>query len=659
MRVRSGPGLSDGLPSPAQVSPLDEVTHHPGWRRTLLAVIPFTGLAFVIGIGFELGPDGSLFDIAAYLFGVALVLWFEIALFFRLQQTGTLVSALAGGLSIFFLSKLVYLLFFAPEQTQILAELTESFFWVPVLFALVSFVPRAGWGRVSSTILAFLTPLATLVYTLYNQALTTEPRVVYALAQLSLACLVMIFLSRAFAQFYLHFLRVRNRSDALEQLAQTDPLTGLPNRLGLERTLSAALKVGQPFAILFIDLDRFKRVNDVQGHKSGDELLRAVSERLRTTVRAEDILVRLSGDEFVLLARHVEEEAQAIHIAQKLKGAFRQAFDLSTHTVHITASIGFCLYPQDGQDSDTLLRHADSAMYRVKTAGRDGLRRFIPSDSNTELLRTLEEELQGAAERGELELVYQPLYSLQTGQLVKLEALLRWRHPSRGQILPDVFIPLAEESGAIIKLGHWVLQQACRARASWRQAGYAPIPLALNVSPLQFANAEFYRDVETALRENNLAGGDIELEITEGTFIQSADSGEVIEVLQKLQSLGVRIAIDDFGTGYSSLSYLKDFPLDTIKIDRSFVTELSKPRLGPHYAMALIQAITTIAETLDLEVVAEGVETAQQAELLRKLGCHTAQGYFYARPLPWEQVLESLGHPAAARVHAPRPSLSD
>ncbi len=279
-------------------------------------------------------------------------------------------------------------------------------------------------------------------------------------------------------------------------------------------------------------------------------------------------------------------------------------------------------------------------MYRAKAAGRDGLRRFSPKDADTERLRALAKELEGALERSEFDLVYQPLYSLQSGQLVRVEALLRWHQPLRGGVSPDVFIPLAEESGQIVALGRWVLASACQTLAAWRRAGFAPVVMSVNISPVQFAQAGFFAEVAGILRANGLSGSDLELEITERTVLHNTE--EVVGVLHQLQELGVRIAIDDFGTGYSSLGYLRDLPLDTIKIDRSFVKDLAEPRLAPHYAVALVRAITSVAETLDLEIVAEGVENEETARMLKQLGCHLAQGYFFARPLPESEVRELL-----------------
>ena len=616
--------------------PHSDLALHPGWRRAVLLAVPFAAFAFVLGIVFELAYQTDVFDVVAYSLGIAALLGLELLLLAYPRLLGELVSALISCMSMFFLAKLVFLLFLAPPGTRLLAELTETFFWAPVVYVLAFFIPGVHWGRFGVILLGVLTPAVSAIYIFLNPVRHTDAAVIYALIQLNLASAVMISLTRAFSIFRSYLSRVENRSVVMEQLAHTDTLTGLPNRLSLETALKDALSVREPFAVIFIDLDRFKRINDTQGHGAGDELLRGVAQRLTRAVRAHDTLARVSGDEFVLLARGVSDEKAARETAQKLQDTFETPFAVAQQNMRLSASIGFCLYPQDGDDGKTLLRHADSAMYRAKAAGRGGFRRFSPKDTDTERLHALEKELEGAAQRGEFDLMYQPLYSLQSGQLVKVEALLRWHQPERGSVSPELFIPLAEESGQIAFIGRWVLQSACQTLAAWQRAGFAPLVMSVNISPVQFAQVGFFDEIVHVLRSNGLSGGDLELEITERTVLHNTE--EVVVILKQLQEIGVRIAIDDFGTGYSSLGYLRDLPLDTIKIDRSFIKDLAQPRLAPHYAVALVRAIASVAETLDLELVAEGVETEETARMLKQLGCHLAQGYFFARPLPEHEV---------------------
>lgn len=616
--------------------PNGDIVLHPGWRRAMLLGIPFAMLAFALGTVFELAGRADTFDITAYSLSIAALLGFELLLLFYPKQLSTLTALLVACVSFFLLSKLVFVFFLAPPGTDLLGELTETFFWAPIGYIAAFLIPGVHWGRFGVVLFGVLTPALSAVYVLTRFDDPVELKVFYALVQFNLANVVMILLTRSFALFQSRFTQVQNHSAVMEQLAHTDTLTGLPNRLSLETALQKSLRTKNPFAVIFIDLDRFKRINDTQGHASGDALLTGVAERLGRAVRPQDTLARVSGDEFVLLAQGVGSEQAAQETAQKLRGLFETPFEITRQRVKITASIGFCRYPQDGDDAGALLRHADSAMYRAKAAGRGGLRRFSPKDNDTERLRTLEKELEGATERGEFDLVYQPLYSLESGQLVRVEALLRWHHPLRGAVSPDVFIPLAEDSGQIIAIGRWVLQSACQTLAAWRRAGFAPLVMNVNISPAQFAQAGFFDEVVCMLRANGLTGGNLELEITERTVLHNTE--EVIGVLERLQEIGVRIAIDDFGTGYSSLGYLRDLPVDTIKIDRSFIKDLAQPRLAPHYAVALVRAIATVAETLDLELVAEGVENEEVARTLKHLGCHLAQGYFFARPLPENEI---------------------
>ena len=625
---------------------------HPGWRRALLWAVPFAVLAFALGIMFELQGQTNVFDLVAYSSSIAALVGFELLLLFYPKKLGTLTALLVSCISLFLLSKLVFVLFLAPPGTDLLGELTETFFWAPIIYIAAFLIPGVRWGRFGVILFGVLTPTLSALYVVSRATEAIELKIIYALVQFNLANVVMILLTRSFALFQSRFAQIQTRSLVMEQLAHTDTLTGLPNRLSLETALKRSLHAQKPFAVIFIDLDRFKRINDTQGHAVGDELLTEVAERLRCAVRPQDTLARVSGDEFVLLAHGVQDEKAALETAQKLRGTFQTPFEITN--TRLTASVGFCLYPQDGNDAKTLLRHADSAMYRAKAAGRDGLRRFSPKDKGTEDSRALEKELEGAAERSEFDLVYQPLYSLQSGQLVKVEALLRWHQPLRGTVSPDVFIPLAEASGQIVTIGYWVLQSACQTLAAWRRAGFAPIPISVNISPVQFTQVGFFDDVASTLGAHGLSGSDLELEITERTVLHNTE--EVIGVLQRLQAIGVRIAIDDFGTGYSSLGYLKDLPLDTIKIDRSFIKDLAEPCLAPHYAVALVRAIASVAETLDLEIVAEGVENEETARMLKQLGCHLAQGYFFARPLPESEVRALLPLNRRSLVKAERKS---
>ena len=449
--------------------------------------------------------------------------------------------------------------------------------------------------------------------------------------------LVQLFISYAGAA-----VEQRELADQLAHQATHDTLTGLPNRAlfedRLEQAIRGAGRHGGSVALLVVDLDGFKRVNDSLGHHAGDELLRQVARRFRGRLRAGDTLSRMGGDEFTVVLTDLRAPSDAVRIGGELLETLEAAFSVDGGELFVTCSIGVSVYPEDGHDAATLQRHADVAMYRAKAAGRNALRCFTPEMNETARERLeLEGRLRWALELGEFELYYQPQVTL-GGEPVAVEALVRWRHPSLGLVPPAKFIPAAEQSGLIVAIGTWVLSEACRQAALWCDAG-RPVRVAVNVSPLQFARPDFFETVRQALNGAGLAPQLLEVELTESLVMRDPD--ESARQMEQLRTLGVRVAVDDFGTGYSSLSYLHRLPIDALKIDRSFVAEL-EARRG---TQALVQAIVALAQALDLTVVAEGVETAVQLEFLRTLGCDLAQGYLFARPMPADEVSAFLTVP--------------
>jgi len=400
------------------------------------------------------------------------------------------------------------------------------------------------------------------------------------------------------------------------------------------RLQSASASSGR-VAVLYLDVDGFKVVNDTLGHEAGDELLRSVSRRLQQELRAGDLMARMSGDEFVIVLDDVDSPQAAMFTARKLQAALVTPIELQGFSHHVSASIGICLYPDDAPDGPTLLRHADSAMYRVKRSGKNGIQRYRDdSDAQVERQRNLERELRTALSTGkeQLSLVYQSIHDLDSGELKKVEALARWHHPKWGHVPPHEFIPIAERSGLIVSLGEWVLREACAQSKAWEAMSGHGVIVSVNVSAMQFAHPGFFRTVKAALEDNALLPELLEIELTEGVVMHGVD--HVTETLKRLQRLGVSIAIDDFGTGYSSFAYLRDLPIDTVKIDRSFVKDLGSPLHAPQFALALVEAITHVAKHLDLAIVAEGIETEAQRQVLRDLGCHLGQGYLFSKPLP-------------------------
>ena len=428
--------------------------------------------------------------------------------------------------------------------------------------------------------------------------------------------------------------RIKQSESQLDHLAHHDPLTGLPNRLrllsSLEHAIGRAVRHGGRGAVLFLDLDRFKNVNDSMGHPAGDELLVLVARRVREYVPGGEVLARLGGDEFVVLMDAVSEPEAPAALAETLIAQFAEPFVFSGgRQVYVGASIGISVFPDDGDDPNVLIQHADAALYQAKESGRGTYRFYsealtLAADARLEM----ETKLRRGLERNEFVLHYQPLLALADGRIVGMEALLRWQHPTEGLVMPDTFIPLAEETGLIVPLGEWVLRSACAQAAEWSAAGLAAHMISVNLSPRQLWQPDIHQIVRSVLEETGLSAACLELEITESALLEQG--GEAAGKLNSLKQLGVRLAIDDFGTGYSSLAYLTRLPIDTLKIDKSFVLNIPSDRA----CMEVTAGIIALAKNLNLEVLAEGVETPEQLEFLQRHDCDRGQGYLFSRPLP-------------------------
>jgi len=426
---------------------------------------------------------------------------------------------------------------------------------------------------------------------------------------------------------------MRQKDERIRHLAFRDPLTGLPNRAmlldRLERSLALSPREGEGLGVMFVDLDRFKHINDTLGHEIGDALLQEVARRLTLCLRETDTVARSGGDEFVILLEHVKKLKTFVRVAEKITACLSAPMVLGGHHLHIGASIGIAAFPGDGADAVELMKHADAAMYAAKSAGRGTYRFFQRAMANeAEQHLKLEMSLRSAVSNGELELFYQPKVSLATNAVCGVEALLRWRHPVLGLVSPNNFIPLAEETGMIAALGDWVLEEACRQSRAWRDQGMERLKIAVNVSSRQMQGDGLVERIAELVEKYQISPTDLEIELTESMIM--ANPEEVSGILARLRATGITIAVDDFGTGYSSLAYLRRLPIDVLKIDSSFVTNADHNEVDAQ----IVRIIVDLGDVFNLEIVAEGVETASQAEFLKSCGCSITQGFLHSPPLP-------------------------
>jgi diguanylate cyclase (GGDEF)-like protein len=442
---------------------------------------------------------------------------------------------------------------------------------------------------------------------------------------------------------------LRNSEAHQAYSSQHDFLTGLPNRMLLNDRVSQAIALAprhkKKIAVLFLDLDGFKHINDSLGHPIGDKLLQSIAKRLVDCVRFSDTVSRQGGDEFVVLLSEVEHSEDAAITARRMLRTVAEAHSIDQHDLHVTTSIGMSVYPDDGLDAETLIKNADTAMYQAKENGRQSYQFFKPAMNIRAVKRqSIEESLRRALERQEFALNYQPKVNLRTGEITGAEALIRWTHPIRGPVSPEQFISVAEDCGLILPIGNWVLREACKQARTWVDAGLPPVTMAVNVSAMEFRGDNFLENVFAILKETRLDPRSLELELTESVLMKRAESTE--SIFKTLRATGVRLAVDDFGTGYSSLSYLRKFPVDALKIDQSFVRQITT---APDDT-TIVTAIISMGRSLNLRVIAEGVETLEQLAFLKAHQCDEAQGYYFSRPVDAQQFAKLLQTGISATV---------
>lgn len=426
--------------------------------------------------------------------------------------------------------------------------------------------------------------------------------------------------------------QVQTAKTELDHLVHHDVLTGLPNRIllhdRLDQAIASTRRSGKQLAVLFMDLDRFKHINDSLGHGVGDQLLQSVGQRLLACVRQSDTISRQGGDEFVALIPDIDHAEDAALAAQKILAAIALPHHIEQHDLHIGVSVGISIYPGDGPDAETLIKHADTAMFHAKDKGRNTYAFFEQQMTARAIARqSIEASLRLALERQEFVLHYQPKINLHSGTIVGIEALVRWQHPQRGLLEPAQFVPIAEDSGLILRIGRWVLREACRQAQAWQDAGLPPITIAVNTSALEFRAKDFLVNLRGILEETRLQPRYLELELTESVLMRDASATD--SVLHALSALGIQLAVDDFGTGYSSLSYLRQFPINTLKIDRSFVNNMTRNANDA----SLVSAVISMGKSLKQRVIAEGVETAEQVAFLLGQHCDEGQGFFFGHPM--------------------------
>ncbi|PNY82116.1 putative bifunctional diguanylate cyclase/phosphodiesterase [Deinococcus koreensis] len=585
------------------------------------------------------------FQTVDWLLGGVLLLWMlglGVANFLGWAGRRQLVSLILLSNIAFLLSRLGISLFVVGSSERILTELATLLIWLLTMPMIEASMRTSPLTQRVSAALPYVLMAMSLVFAFTPGGAGARPEVWFGLFQLSLVCLSVMLGARFINSLRAALRSSRADNQALSRMAFLDPLTDLKNRSYLDEHLREQVLGGQPFTVLFLDLDGFKAINDTLGHATGDEVLRLVAARLRQLAPAGSCLARVSGDEFVL-GLGFTDPLEVSGVAQQVVDDLGAPFAVGHHLLRVSASVGISRFPLDAQSAHDVMLRADRAMYAVKRSGKNGFRLYsehlLDQDERRQLL---ERELRHAQARGELFLEFQPICTLPGGRPVCLEALSRWQHAEFGLVGPEVFIPIAEECGLITSLGEWALQEALGVAARWRAAGFRELRLAVNVSPLQLMQPHFVEMVAAELERAGVPASALELEVTEGIDLRGRL--QISQSVEGLRALGVGLSLDDFGTGFASLSRLNDLPLQVVKIDRVFVADLTgtEDPARSRYVRTLIAAMVAVAATLRLKLVAEGVETPEQGRELLALGCTQAQGFLFAPSVPEEELLAVL-----------------
>lgn len=627
--------------------------------KPFVICLPIAALNFIVML-LRAEHLGKTLSVGPVFYSILLVSSIIITSFLliRPKKLYLLISLTCLTLASYFITRLVNILFFSSSKSAPLHALQEELYLIAVIYFIAFLIPNIRLGEVitSSFTIIFLTISGVYLVQSFFFSQVTLWHLFYSICTIMLATSIFQCLAFTFFRFRKNFDSTRTNELLANQLARRDKLTGLPNRLMLQEELELLTNSTnvETSAFFFIDIDGFKSINDSLGHRVGDELLKNIAKRFTSIVEKnnqakertnhkQDFVARISGDEFVYIARDVKTSQEAEIVAKELLETFKLPFSLSGQQVTITSSIGFCFYPEHGTDSSSLLNKADIAMYSAKQAGKNTYCSYKAHMTTEAEERTiLLKDLRAAISQNEFELYFQPIINLKDSSIEKFEALIRWNHPEKGLIPPNDFIPIAEQAGLIVPIDRWVLKEACKTANAW-QSFLPNVAVTVNMSAAQLPVPDLVDNVLQTLDQTGLQAELLEIEVTESVIVDSLSLSN--KPLSQLRDHGIKTAIDDFGTGYSSLQYLQELLADTVKIDRSFTSKLDGTHTNVQFSQKILEVITELSEFSGKQVVAEGIETIEQLQKLKHLGCHLGQGYYFSRPIPYREFTTLLNSP--------------